>query len=224
MATKPSTVPLGLTLQTRLLRVLETGEVAPLGSGQLRKVDIQVVAATHQNLQQHVGEGRFRADLFFRLAGLVVEIPPLRDRHDFDELANAILAEEDPSGSMGWGQGTLERLRAHPWPGNIREFRFAIRRAVSTAPGSRIEPDDLMLHALPGERPAPGAPRPAQAGGSAKGAAALAECQAIREAVDLTGGDVEACLRILGISRASFYRKVKRFELVLPRRGARSPG
>ena len=213
-----------LTLQTRLLRVLETGEVAPLGSGQMRKVDIQIVAATHQNLQKHVGEGRFRADLFFRLAGLVVEIPPLRDRHDFDELANAILAEEDPSGGMAWGQGTLERLRAHPWPGNIRELRFAIRRAVSTAPGDRIEPDDLMLHALPSERPSPGAPGPARAGGSAKGAAASAECHAIQEAIDLTAGDVEACLRILGISRASFYRKVKRFELALPRRGARSPG
>src|SRR5215212_5584180 len=141
------TVP--LALQSKLLRVLQTGDVERVGSSKARHVDVRVIAATNANLQVEVGEGRFREDLLFRLNTIEIHLPPLRDRReDIAPLAQDYLrrfAERYRKRLGGFDAGGMQLLLDHSWPGNIRELDHAIERAVLLAQGEQVRVADFAL-------------------------------------------------------------------------------
>ena len=128
-----------LTLQVKLLRVLEHGEILPVGGSQPVQSDFRVISATHQNLHQRVAEGKFRHDLYFRLLTFEIEIPPLRDRPaDLGELSEhflGILAAKIGQPRPGIAPETLAELEHRPWHGNVRELRNALEHAMILARG-----------------------------------------------------------------------------------------
>jgi len=193
-------------VQAQLLRVLQDGAVRPLGSDDDHRVDVRLVSATHRDLAARAREGAFRADLFFRLAGVTLEVPPLRERgEDLPLLARHFL----PAGAS-LAPDAEAALRAHPWPGNVRELRFVLERAAALAPGGRVHAGDLSLEEGAPPRPS-GAPR-----GSVRSArrrvAALTAAE-ITAALRACEGNRKAAAEALGISRATLYRKLREFEL-----------
>src|SRR6185369_15699124 len=141
------TVP--LALQSKLLRVLQTGDVERVGSSKARHVDVRVIAATNANLQQEVAEGRFREDLLFRLNTIEISLPPLRDRReDIAPLAVHFLrrhAGRYRKPLSGFDTAAMQLLLSHAWPGNIRELDHAVERAVLMAQGEQVRAADLGL-------------------------------------------------------------------------------
>jgi DNA-binding NtrC family response regulator len=147
-------------LQAKLLRVLEHQEVERVGSNEPIKVNVRVLSATHRDLEAAIGEGKFRRDLFHRLNRVTLRLPPLRERlEDLPELAAYFLAraaEGTGRARPSLGEGTLERLRAHPWPGNVRELQNVLYRAFGVCRGPQILPPHLDFPAGdPCARPAP---------------------------------------------------------------------
>jgi two-component system response regulator HydG len=137
-----------LALQSKLLHVLESGTVRPVGAGKERKVDVRLVAATHRNLRERVRGGQFREDLLYRIEVVAIEIPPLREREgDIRVLANEFLQaarERHPQSPARLFSATaLQRLYDHAWPGNVRELLHAVERAVVLAQQEEIAPGDL---------------------------------------------------------------------------------
>jgi DNA-binding NtrC family response regulator len=131
---------LPLDLQPKLLRVLERQEVEPLGASEPIDIDVRVVAATHRNLPDMVQRGAFRDDLFFRLAEVVIELPPLRDRReDIGMLAAQLLGRAEAARATKVGDDATAWLSQRDWPGNVRELRNVIRRAAVLAPGAVLE-------------------------------------------------------------------------------------
>jgi len=131
-----------LELQARLLRVLDERQVTPLGTEETHPVDFQLISASHQHLPALVREGRFREDLYYRLAGIELQLPPLRDRSDRRDLMLAVLAAE--AGGAGSLSAEAERLLLeHPWPGNIRQLRHVLRTAAALADGKPITREHL---------------------------------------------------------------------------------
>jgi transcriptional regulator with PAS, ATPase and Fis domain len=210
-----------LPLQAKLLRVLQEQEVEPLGSNQVQHVDVRVIAATSRDLAAMVRAGDFRADLFYRLNVLPIRVPPLRERlADLEALADALaddIARRSGMAHKSLAGDALELLAAQPWPGNIRELRNVIEQAS-------LMTDDLVLSArhfaavLGHEAPVVAAPsQSAEATAAAPRiagvkslpqAVAELEAQAIREALEATGGNKLAASRLLGISRATLYEKL----------------
>src|SRR5436190_5936901 len=141
------TVP--LSLQSKLLRVLQTGDIERVGSSKARHVDARVISATNANLQLEVAEGRFREDLLFRLNTIEIHLPPLRDRReDIAPLAMHFLrrhATRYRKPLTGFDAGGMQVLLGHPWPGNIRELDHAVERAVLLSQGDQIRAVDLGL-------------------------------------------------------------------------------
>jgi two-component system response regulator HydG len=139
---------MNLALQAKLLHVIESGNVRPLGGSRERQVDVRVVAATHRDLRKLVEQGRFREDLLYRMQGLVIEVPPLRQRReDIPVLAEHFLAQaraRSPRAVAERISGAAARaLIDYGWPGNVRELEHAIGRAVLLARGAEIQPEDL---------------------------------------------------------------------------------
>jgi transcriptional regulator with PAS, ATPase and Fis domain len=218
-----------LALQSKLLRVLQEQELEPLGSDKVVKVDVRVIAATSRNLEAMVADGRFRADLYYRLHVLPIRLPALRERlDDLEALAEALL--DDIAARSGLPHkalavDALERLAAHDWPGNIRELRNTLEQAA-------LMTDDLVLTAShfdglpprgPGAAPPPTAASPAgRLGTSLTEQRARAELDAIRQALRAAGGNRVAAARLLGISRATLYEKLARHpELAVQERPTR---
>jgi DNA-binding NtrC family response regulator len=145
-------LPLGL--QPKLLRMLERGEVTPLGARKAETYDVRIVAATNRDLWAEVGNGGFRGDLYYRLAVVEAHLPPLRQRHeDIAVLVEAFLKESGVAAPSVEGPA-LSRLHAYAWPGNVRELRNVIRRAVTlSAPGSRFDQMPLLLRPSAAARP-----------------------------------------------------------------------
>ncbi|MCA9607363.1 MAG: sigma 54-interacting transcriptional regulator [Myxococcales bacterium] len=154
---------LPLELQPKLLRVLERKEVKRLGSTKLLEIDVRVVAATHRDLPQMVKDGKFREDLYYRLAEVVVELPPLRDRlADVPVIAARILAEFASDGPVPeLSDDAIDTLSRRPWSGNVRELRNVLKRAVVLASGPLLTSRDLALDAGSPLRDAGVAARPA---------------------------------------------------------------
>jgi DNA-binding NtrC family response regulator len=138
---------LPMALQAKILRVLQEREVRPLGAAKAEPIDVRVVAATHQDLRRLVKEGRFREDLFYRLAVIEIGIAPLRDRtEDIAPLAEHFLQkfnERSGRAIKGFSGAALKRMEAYAWPGNVRELENAVERAVTLARDEWITPDDL---------------------------------------------------------------------------------
>ena len=135
-----------LELQARLLRVLDERQVTPLGTEDTYPVDFQLISASHQNLPALVRAGRFREDLYYRLAGIELQLPPLRERQDKRELIHTMLAAEGGSAAVLSAQAE-QLLLAHAWPGNIRQLRHVLRTATALADGRQITAEHLpALH------------------------------------------------------------------------------
>jgi DNA-binding NtrC family response regulator len=150
-----------LALQAKLLRVLENREVVRIGSNDPIKVDVRVVAATHREPKSLVREGKFRQDLFYRLEGMTIHLPPLRDRkEDIEPLARRFLARLFGGGTSAptLHPNALERLREHSWPGNIRQLQKVLCRAAGVCRGSQIMPEDLDFGELEGGPSLPSKP------------------------------------------------------------------
>ena len=139
---------LPLELQPKLLRVLETGRVRPVGSGQVRQTDVRLVAATNRILQREVEAGGFREDLYYRLAVIRVRLPALRQRPEDIPLLVRHFLEDGGASEVRVGFETMERLQAHPWPGNVRELRNYVERAVVLSEHGRLETRHLTDRAL----------------------------------------------------------------------------
>jgi transcriptional regulator of acetoin/glycerol metabolism len=197
-----------LALQTRLLRVLESGEVSPLGSGKTRIIDVQVIAATNRDLKARVAEGFFRADLYHRLAGVVINLLPLRDRHDAVELFHASLDRLREGRPVELSTQALAAMRRYPWPGNVRELKFTLQRALQLCENGVIMAADLMLEDDANHHIGSAALEPATRQ-TAQAARLAAERSAIEDALARHGGDVTQVSKTLNISQATFYRKLK---------------
>lgn len=194
---------LPMEIQPMLLRVLEQGEVRPLGSDTTHHVRVRVVGATNRDLAAMVQAGEFRGDLFHRLSAIEIDVPPLRDRPgDVIYLAEHFLGERGPK----LGAAARAVLEAHPWPGNVRELRNAIQRAGALAEGE-VKPDDLGLRDPADREPsAPGAV--AAAGGTVRERTHAA----VIEALARHQGNRKAAAEELGISRTTLYRKLREIQ------------
>ena len=195
-----------LALQTRLLRVLEERRVVPLG-GEPEDVDVRLISATHRDLAELVADGRFREDLYYRLNGMVVSLPP-RARSDREELLDYLLAEEARGQRIQLDGEVRQGLLAYRWPGNVRQMRTVLRTLVALCEDGRVGLRDLpadIRQALAALPPAAAAPAPA-AGNSLDDA----ERAALLAALDGQRWHVSRVAEQLGISRNTLYRKLRR--------------
>jgi DNA-binding NtrC family response regulator len=202
---------LPLELQAKLLRVLEQREVERLGGGAPVKIDVRVVAATHRDLRKAVSEGKFREDLYYRLAVFPIQVPPLRQRpEDVVPLARAFAAElRTPQGELRLTPEGERALRGHGWPGNVRELRnFVERLHLLRDPGPLVIDEDAarLLGPLPGA---------SKGGVDGLGTLSYRElCEEsergiLREALARCGGNVAAAARLLKVDRGNLYRRIK---------------
>ena len=198
-----------LPLQAKLLRALQEQEIERLGSNEVLKVDVRVLAATSRDLKALVAEGRFREDLFYRLNVLPIRLPALRARlGDLEALAESLL--ENIAARTGMPQRELSpsaigALAAHHWPGNIRELRNVLEQAAMLTDRARLGAEDFAS-VLPAS-----AAREARAGGAMRPLPeqiAELERSSIRLALAATGGNKVSAARMLGISRATLYQKM----------------
>jgi len=214
-----------LALQAKLLRVLQEQEFEPLGSNQIKRTDVRIIAATSLDLNQRVADGRFRADLFYRLNVLAITLPPLRDRlGDLEALCEDIL--EQVAGRHGLppkelSPEALDLLRAAEWPGNVRELRNVLEKAALLCDEIRLTPASFAGLVQPGQAPTRVMPRPSgnaapparatdpvAAPVSHAEAMAEAERQILRAALAAEGGHVPSAARRLGLGRATLYKKL----------------
>ena len=204
-----------LALQTRLLRVLQERSVTPVGAGAAVPVDFALACATHCQLPQAVEQGRFRQDLYYRINGLTVLLPALRERSDFLALTQRLLAQEGGREEPPRiAPGLLARLAAHPWPGNLRQYASVLRTACALLDEGEDTldwphlPDDIA-QALSGAPPSPHEPPPALALALAPMNLRQLSRAAIDQALQDTHGNVSQAARQLGISRQTLYRRME---------------
>ncbi|OLF53033.1 sigma-54-dependent Fis family transcriptional regulator [Pseudomonas chlororaphis] len=190
-----------LALQARLLRVLQDRKVAPLGAGEEQDIDVALICATHRDLKQQVADKQFREDLFYRVNGISVMLPALREREDFDALLDTLLSKLGSPG-VPLAADLRQLLAGYHWPGNIRQLEMVLRTALAMreegdrALGLEHLPDSMLDDLNAGERPGAGSMRENQ-------------LELIRQALDNHQGNVSAAADALGISRATLYRKLK---------------
>jgi DNA-binding NtrC family response regulator len=199
-------------LQVKLLRVLQEGEVVPVGGTQAVKVDFRLVTATHRDLREEVAAGRFRADLYWRLHVVRLELPPLRGREgDSLLLANHFLARyvrRHGIGSRSFSRAAEKAILEHSWPGNVRELENAVQKAVLLSSEERIRPRDL---GLAGDEPeVPALPTELPDDQTLHGVRDRAEREAIVRALRTTRGNVSHASRILDADRKVLIRTIER--------------
>jgi DNA-binding NtrC family response regulator len=196
-----------LNLQSKLLRVLETGEFERVGSSHTRRVNVRVLAATNVDVGAEVAAGRFREDLLFRLNTIEIRLPNLRDRQrDIELLAHHFLrvyTERYRKKISGFDPAAVQSLREHPWPGNVRELDHAIERAVLLSAGPLIRSIDLGLRAAPPS----GTPRLEEMN------LEEVEKHLIQRMLARHGGNVSQAANALGLSRSALYRRLEKFGL-----------
>ena len=205
---------MSLVLQAKILRALQEREIERLGGEERIRVDVRVVAATHRDLAERMAEGSFREDLYYRLAVVRLHLPPLRERRgDIRKLAlhyAARLVAEHGRAVRYIESAALERLEGHDWPGNIRELRNSVERAVLLARGEVIRPEDIELDGPRG--------RPSTAGEALPGYSprlSLAEVEAlhIRRVLEEVDGQLGRAAEMLGVHRNTVARKIAEYGL-----------
>ena len=201
---------IGLGLQQVLLRVLEDGEIQPVGSTERKKVSVRIIAATNRNLEQLVREGKFREDLYYRINVVAVDLPPLRERReDIGVLARHFLHKytvENGKQLRGISPEALALLEAAPWPGNVRELENVIERAVLLADDDEINPGHLPRHLQH--------PPPAEPGGSeSDGSLEQVGRNHIIEVLRSTEGNKAKASAILGINRTTLWRMMQKLKI-----------
>ncbi len=205
---------LPLELQGKLLRVLETMEVRRVGGVRDKKVDVRILAAANVDLSEEVRQGRFREDLFYRLAVVTIRLPALRERGDDPVLLArhflAVLGEQYGLEAAELGHEGVAAIRRHTWPGNVRELRNAMERALLLGGGREIGPAELSLDESP-TRPAAASPVP---GSGLPFPATLQEIEraAARAALERCDGNKSEAARLLGTTRTRLYRLLKEGE------------
>jgi len=207
-------------VQNKLLRVLQEREIKPVGGDTFVKVDVRILAATNKDLKGLAARGVFREDLYWRLAVVPLEVPPLRERReDLPLLCAHLLARRRPAGGTRWparvSTAALAKLAAYSWPGNIRELENVLARAALLCDGDEIGPEDLPPL---GNAPVASSPAHALADGRplkdiVADAVRAVERQAIRDALDRSEGSPAKAARLLGISRASIYNKLREYDI-----------
>jgi two-component system NtrC family response regulator len=197
---------LPLALQAKLLRFLQERVIERVGGREGIPVDVRIVCATHQNLRDQIAAGRFREDLYFRLAEIVLEVPPLRQRPgDPSLLAHALVrrfAREQKRGTMTLAPDAIAAIEAHPWPGNVRELENSIKRAVIMAESSVIRVADIGLGPAAQEEVL-----------NLRQVRDEAEKQAVIRVLGRVNGNLSRAAELLGISRPTLYDLLERFGL-----------
>ncbi|WP_317203312.1 sigma-54-dependent Fis family transcriptional regulator [Janthinobacterium sp.] len=202
-------MPFGL--QARLLRVLQERMVTPLGSSKSITVNVELICATNHNLRERMARGLFREDLYYRLNGLVVKLPPLRDRSDLEIVVKKILASESNGGRYTVSTEIFQLFRQHKWPGNFRQLTNLLRTAIVMAGDEheislRHMPDDFLDDIELSQARDSGASTDQMVASGANLEAM--EQSVIMKSLDAHGGNVSATARALGVSRNTIYRKV----------------
>lgn len=197
----------GAALQVSLLRVIQDKEVVPVGADKARGVDVRIISATNRNPAEVMDAGVLRRDLYYRLNGAILALPPLRERRDdIAPLAVRFCAESGRDISLA--PATLDKLQAHTWPGNLRELRAVVVSAALLAEGDSVEPHDLPAALRDGTMPVEGASEGADVCDLKS-----AEIDAIEKALVATRGNVKEAAGRLGIGRSSLYRKLAKLAL-----------
>jgi len=198
---------LPMSLQAKLLRFLQERVIERLGGREEIPVDVRIVCATHQSLKDRMEQGAFREDLYYRLAEIVIEIPPLRARHgDAALLAHVFVrkfAAEQRRGSMTLLPDAIEAIGAHAWPGNVRELENVVKRAVIMADGSGLNAVDIGL------APAEGEAAPL----NLRHVREEAERKAVLRVLGKVNGNLSKAAELLGVSRPTLYDLMYRFGL-----------
>ena len=226
-----------LTVQVKLLRVLQRGEIRAVGSNQARIVDVRILAATNRDLLQMVREGRFREDLYYRLEVVTLHLPSLRERlDDLPLLVEHFLRQcnirhgRTSRPVRGVSRAAMERMLAYPWPGNVRELENVVERAFALGVGDVLQEEDLPRHVVRGQPalvPTPVQRQPVafeslrDAGGDGDDEGSLdlrtarrhVERQAILRALQECDGDKSAAAQRLGMARSTFYRRLRELGL-----------
>ncbi len=207
---------LPLDVQPKLLRFLEQGEVLPVGDTRPQRVDVRVVAATNADLEQRVADGKFREDLFYRLSVIRLYVPPLRDRREeIPHLSTFFLREaSERLGKPGvrLSAETLDLFDSFPWPGNVRQLRNEVQRAVAMAlPGGLITPDLLSpVFASMAEKPGDGSLKVSSRRTNLAKAVESLEREMIEGALARADGNISETARFLGLTRRGLYLKMQR--------------
>lgn len=207
-----------LPLQAKLLRAIQEREVLPVGATQPVKIDVRIIAAANRELATEVAEGRFRADLYWRLNVMPLALKPLKARRlDIRAITAALILRHTREGeSVAWPTANaLDRLMAHEWPGNVRELDNVVQRALLLRMGDRIEADDLAIEIMHHAAPAlTVVPAPSVPGANLADVARASEMEAIRAALDAVGGKRLLAAARLGISERTLrYRLAEMREL-----------
>jgi transcriptional regulator of acetoin/glycerol metabolism len=208
-----------LNLQTRLLRVLAENEILPLGSETPVRVDLQVICATLRNLEELVRKGEFREDLYYRLNGVTITLPPLRDRKDKALLIENILVAEKGGQAITFEPDAFEILMSVPWPGNVRQLRNVIRYSIAVSDGETIHlsdlpPEILQVSSLPLETIVRSTASSSEQ--IPPDSMQYAERSAILNVLKKNKWNITDASTNLRISRATLYRKMKKFEIIPP--------
>ena len=202
-----------LPMQSKLLRVLENGEVVRVGANEPIRVNVRVISATHADIARRVEDHQFRQDLYFRIKGVTIKVPPLRQRREdiplliehFIKQAN----EKNDSKIKGIASDARQLLMAYPWPGNIRQLRQVIDGMAVMAAGDKLAvgdlPDEILRRA--------GQDASDQIGQLAGISLEEAEKELIRNTLKMVGGNREQAANILGIGQRTLYRKIKEYDL-----------
>jgi DNA-binding NtrC family response regulator len=205
---------LSLDMQAKLLRVLQEKELRPVGSSTPVKTDVRVIAATNRDLEHAYQEGQFRKDLFFRLNVVAIHMPSLRERRsDVPALVYALVQRYAPDRRVCVTLAAMNALTSYEWPGNVRELENSVERALALGSGDTIDLPDLP----PSLRAATARPAdPASLSGATPGSTDLEDIEraTIERVFQQVNGDKVAAGRLLGISRATLYRKLRRYNIL----------
>ena len=208
-----------VNLQSRLLRVLETEEVVPLGADLPIKVELNIVAATHRDLGQLISEGCFREDLYYRLNGIILYLPPLRERQDLRNIILKVLETENDTGKkLRISPETLSLLLEYPWPGNLRQLRNVIRTAIALRESDLIDPSQINLPPVYGHNKRPSCTSSAGTEIAAaesyqetsKNPLWSAEHQVILASLEAKNWNISRTAEALDMSRNTLYRKMRK--------------
>lgn len=194
-------------LQVKLLRFLQERVVERIGGRKEVPVDVRVICATHQDLENHIKEGRFREDLFYRVSEISINIPRLSERDgDSVLLSQAFLkrfSSELNSSVTAFTPEAVSAISAYEWPGNVRELENRIKRAIIMCDGKKISASDLELNSMEGKEEIL----------NLKQIREIADIKAIKSALTFSNGNISQAARILGVSRPTFYGLVKQYDI-----------